>query len=77
MTKGKKYDPSPLSSAAASTDHWLSPNSARGPEHSLLDDPSWFEDEHEVGAASNLDHLLVFGLMAVALVSALRLIGII
>ena len=77
MTKGKKYDPSPLSSATASTDNWLSPDSARGPEHSLLDDPSWFEDEHEVSAASNLDHLLVFGLMATALVGILRLTGLI
>lgn len=77
MTKGKKYDPSPLSSAAASTDNWLSPNSARGPEYNLLDDPSWFEDEHEVGSASNLDHLLVFGLMATVLLGALHLTGLI
>lgn len=77
MTKGKKYDPSPLTSATSSTDNWLIPNSARGPKKSLLDDPSWFEDEHEVGSASNLDHLLVFGLMATALLGVLRLTGLI
>ncbi|MBX2871359.1 MAG: hypothetical protein KTR30_04650 [Saprospiraceae bacterium] len=77
MTQGRKYDPSPLSSAAASTDNWLSPNPARGPEKTLLDDPRWFEDEHEVTSASNFDHLLVFGLMATVLLGVLRLTGLI
>lgn len=77
MTKGNKYDRSPLTSATASTDNWISPDSARGPKQSLLDDPSWFEDEHEVGSASNLDHLLLFGLMAIALLGVLRLTGLI
>ncbi len=75
MTQGRKYHPSPLSSAAASTDNWLSPNSARGPEKHLLDDPSWFEDEHEVSSASNFDHLLVLALLATVFLGALRLTG--
>lgn len=77
MTQGRKYHPSPLSSAAASTDNWLSPNPARGPEKQLLDDPSWFEDDHEVTSASNLDHLLLLGLTATVFLAALRLIGLI
>lgn len=77
MNKGKKYHPSPLASPASSTDSWLRPNPARGPEKQLLDDPMWFEDEHEVTSASNLDHLLLLGLTATVFFAALRLIGLI
>lgn len=77
MTEGRKYHPSPLSSAAPSTDNWLRPNPARGPEKQLLDDPSWFEDEHDITSASNFDHLLLGALMITVLMAALRLIGLI
>lgn len=77
MTKGKKYDPSPLASATASTDNWLSPNSAYDPGHDLLDDPSWFEEEYEPDFASPLDHLLVLGVATIGLLALLRLTGLI
>ncbi|NRB53517.1 MAG: hypothetical protein HRU41_38025 [Saprospiraceae bacterium] len=77
MTKGKKYDPSPLASATASTDNWLSPNSAHDLGYELLDDPNWFEDEYEIDFASTRDHLLVLGIAATGLLALLRLTGLI
>ena len=77
MTQGRKYDPSPVSTANNSSDNWLMPmhsiGSSRSDHRSFHD--AAYKHESDVAAASNQDHLLFAGLLLAGLAVALYVFG--